>query len=292
MNKLSTPETVVVEKPEPQIPDEEVQTVEIRATPEVKAFTIKSIDYHHLKFLKKVLKVAEALKIDELTFTYDRNQKTLHLRQMDASRVAMIDATTTFGKALDEATQPDENPSVFTVELRFLKRALNLTDPTIEVSEKMFVSGKLSSTYKTSKVSIPLLDETPENVPTPKVEWNIHVEMNVKNLTDGIHKIVPDVEYLIFTSKNQKLEVTASSDLQHIEVPEAYSCKGADGSATFSIDLLKTLGSGEWKLSFSENMPMKAVQTETATDYTGDGPPRKIPLGNITVYIAPRIEVE
>lgn len=262
---------------------QETQTVQLLAKP----FSIQ-LGTRHAKVLKKIVCIAESLKIEDMTFTFDG--RSLSIRHMDVSRIALLKATINLREtALDDFTE-EEDKSVFAVVLSQLKRALNLEEPHLRLDEKLYVTGKIK--LKEAHLSLPLVAEleSPEEVPEPKINFDVTATLNMKEIIESVEKLVQAPDYLRFVSNKTGIKVEFDKEEQAGGL-DSYPSTG-DGEATYSIDYLKALGSGDWKIKFSTDMPMKATRTVTENVYEGTHSARKQEIATIEVYFAPRIAVE
>lgn len=242
------------------------------------------------KFLRDSLNAISTL-VDEATF--DITSDAIKLRAMDPSRVAMIDfemPKTTF----DEYTC--DTPTKMCINITEILKLLRRTakDETVELAldEKtgklnVIIKGRYERTF-----NMPTLEPAQEEVPTPKVTFNVRA----KATTDGLHQAIEDVslvsDHVRIEMDTEKMMMRATGDIMGATVELK---KGSDAlldlevkepsKATFSLnyllDIVKTASSTSdiATLEFSTDMPIRIDFQQ----------PKE---GKLTFYLAPRIEVE
>ena len=248
------------------------------------------------------LKVAEAkllrdmataisILVDEATFKID--PEGLKLRAMDPSRVAMVDfewPKTVFDEYV--CTEPTKMCINISELLKLLKRATK--DEVVELSldEKTGrLQIKITGKY-TRDFTMPTLEASEEDVPTPKISFNVQAKATTDGLTQAIEdaqlvsdhvRIEADAEKIVFNATGDLMGATislqkGSDTLLDLEVKEP-------SKATFSLSYLSEIikaasaTSDLATLEFSSDMPIKLDFQQTKE-------------GKLTFYLAPRIEVE
>jgi len=270
-----------LEEEELEETEQEIQSVQLLTKP----FEVR-LEAKHVKALKKIVRIADELKIEDITFTFDG--KSLSVRHMDVSRIALLKASITLRETvLDDFVNEDET-SVFAVVLSQLKRALNIEEPTFRLDDKLYIEGKIG--LKDAQISLRLVDDydSPEEIPEPKVTFKVTTTVNVKKIIDDVEKLIADPAYLRLISDKTGLAIEFDTELQTGKLG-VYPSNG-EGKANYSIAILKALGSGDWKLQFSTDMPMKATYDIDETLYEGTSAGRKVETASIAVWAAPRIE--
>jgi proliferating cell nuclear antigen len=232
-----------------------------------------------------------SILVDEATFKI--NPEGITLRAMDPSRVAMVDfewPKTTFEEYT--ATQPTKMCINITELLKLLKRAakdepveLSLDETTAKLQIR--ITGKYTRNF-----TMPTLEATEEEVPTPKITFNI----KAKTTTDGLSQAIEDAQlvsdHVKIEADNEKLTFTATGDLMGATITLQ---KGSDAildleakepaKATFSLSYLTeiiktaTATSDIATIEFSSDMPIKLDFQQQKE-------------GKLTFYLAPRIETE
>jgi proliferating cell nuclear antigen len=242
------------------------------------------------KFLRDMVTAISTL-VDEATFNV--TPEGIKLRAMDPSRVAMVDfewPKTVFEEYLADA------PTKMCINISELLKLLRRTskDESVELAldektGKLNVSiiGKYERTF-----NMPTLEATEEEVPTPKVTFNVQV----KATTDGINQAIQDAllvsDHVRFEVDTEKMTMRASGDLMGATVELK---KGSDAI----LDLeAKEASKATFSLSYlSEIVKAAAATSEIATlEFSTDMPIRidfqQPKEGKLTFYLAPRIEVE
>ena len=242
------------------------------------------------KLLRDMITAISTL-VDEATFNI--SPEGLKLRAMDPSRVAMIDFE--WPKTIfDEYTC--DTPTKMCINISEILKLLRRTgkDESVELTldEKtnrlnIGIKGKYDRTF-----NMPTLEATEEEVPTPKITFNVRAKVT----TDGLHQAVEDVllvsDHVKIEVDTEKLTMRAAGDLMGATIELK---KGSDAlldleakepsKATFSLsylsEIIKTASSASdiATLEFSSDMPVRIDFKQ----------PKE---GKLIFYLAPRIEVE
>jgi len=250
-------------------------------------FKVKMADPRLLRNLMNSI----ATLVDEATF--DINPEGIKLRAMDPSRVAMIDfelPKTVFDEFIcDQPTKMCINISEL---LKLLKRSGK--DDFIELSldEK---TGKLQITLigkYTRTFTMPTLETAEEEVPTPKLTFNVKAKVTTDGLKTAIDEASLVSDHVRLEADSEKIVMRATGDIMGAVIELK---KGSDAlldievtepsKATYSLSYLSEIikaasaTSDIATLEFSTDMPIKMDFQQ----------PRE---GKLTFYLAPRIEVE
>ena len=240
------------------------------------------------KSFKDVLSAIATL-IDEATF--EITPEKISLREMDPSRVAMVDFE--WPKTLFEEFECAESTKIcinLSEFLKLLKRTRKDDSIELRLDEKTGrLSLRLMGRY-TRAFNMPTLEATIEEVPTPKIEFNVKAKVTTDGLKEAIEdsslvsdnvQIEAEEERLVFSAKGDimgaTIEMKKGSDvLLEIMVKEP-------SKATFSLNYLSDIVKAASAtaelvtLEFSSNMPIKL-------DF------HQIEGGKLVYYLAPRIE--
>ena len=242
------------------------------------------------KFLKDMMGAISIL-IDEATFNLA--PEGIKLRAMDPSRVAMVDfewPKTVFDEfTCDKAAKMCINISEL---LKLLRRTGKDESVELELDEKtgrlkMVIRGKYTRTF-----NMPTLEATEEEVPTPKVTFNV----KAKATTDGLREAIEDAslvsDHVRIEADKEKIIMNATGDLMGATIELK---KGSDAL----LDLeTKEASKATFSLSYLSEIVKAAVTTSdvASLEFSTDMPIRldfKQPKeGKLTYYLAPRIEVE
>ena len=232
-----------------------------------------------------------SILVDEATFKLD--PEGLKLRAMDPSRVAMIDFE--WPKTVFEEYVCDASAKMcinITELLKLLKRAGK--DEVVELSldEKtgrlqVTIVGKYSRNF-----TMPTLEASEEEVPTPKLSFNVKVKATTEGLGQAIEDAQLVSDHVKLEADQEKLVFNAAGDLMGATIT---ILKGSDtlldleakepSKATFSLSYLTEIikaasaTSDIATLEFSSDMPVKL-------DF------QQIKGGKLTFYLAPRIETD
>lgn len=250
-------------------------------------FKVKMAD---AKFLKDMLSAISIL-IDEATF--DLTPEGIKLRAMDPSRVAMVDFE--WPKTVFDEYKCSENMKLcvnVSEMLKLLRRTGKEESLELSLDEKtgrlkIAIVGKYSRTF-----NMPTLEAVEEEVPTPKVTFNI----KAKTTTDGLREAIEDAslvsDHVRIEADNEKMIMDATGDLMGATIEFK---KGSD--ALLDVEA-KEPSKATFSLSYLSEIVKAAVATsDIATlEYSTDMPIKldfKQPKeGKLTFYLAPRIEVE
>jgi proliferating cell nuclear antigen len=232
-----------------------------------------------------------SILVDEATFKLD--PEGVKLRAMDPSRVAMVDFE--WPKTVFEEYQCDTPTKMcinITELLKLLKRAgkgevleLSLDEKTGKLQVK--ISGKYSRNF-----TMPTLEASEEEVPTPKLSFNVKVKATTSGLSQAIEDAQLVSDHVKIEADAEKLVLNAAGDLMGAEISLQ---KGTDtildleakepSKATFSLSYLSEIikaasaTSDIGTLEFSSDMPIK-LDFQQAKE------------GKLTFYLAPRIETD
>jgi proliferating cell nuclear antigen len=232
-----------------------------------------------------------SILVDEATFKID--PEGLKLRAMDPSRVAMIDFE--WPKTIFEEYQCDAPTKMcinITELLKLLKRANKDEIVELSLDEK---TGKLQVQITgkyTRNFTMPTLEASEEEVPTPKLTFNVMVKATTEGLSQAIEDAQLVSDHVRLEADPEKLVFNAAGDLMGAIITIQ---KGSDtlldlqakepSKATFSLSYLTEIIKAASQTSdiatmeFSSDMPIKLDFQQTKE-------------GKLTFYLAPRIETE
>jgi len=250
-------------------------------------FKLKMAD---TKLLKDMV-TAISILVDEATFKIE--PEGIKLRAMDPSRVAMIDFE--WPKTVFEeyaCTEPSKMCINVSEMLKLLKRAGKNEVVELSLSEKtgrlqLKITGKYARTF-----TMPTLEASEEEVPTPKLTFNVRAKTTTGGLSQAIEDAQMVSDHVMIEADTEKLVLNAAGDLMGATITLQ---KGSDtllelevkepSKATFSLsylsEIIKTASatSDIATLEFSTDMPIK-IDFQQAKE------------GKLTFYLAPRIETE
>jgi proliferating cell nuclear antigen len=232
-----------------------------------------------------------SILVDEATFKLD--PEGMKLRAMDPSRVAMIDFE--WPKTIFEeyvCTEPTKICINITELLKLLKRAgkdevleLSLDEKTGKLQVK--ISGKYMRNF-----TMPTLEASEDEVPTPKITFNVKVKATTEGLKQAIEDAQLVSDHVKIEADPEKIVLTAAGDLMGATITLQ---KGSDtvldleakepSKATFSLSYLSEIikaasaTSDIATLEFSSDMPIRLDFQQTRE-------------GKLAFFLAPRIETE
>ena len=162
--------------------------------------------------LLKDMTTAISILVDEATFKIE--PEGLKLRAMDPSRVAMIDfewPKTIFEEYICQ--EPSRMCINISELLKLLKRAgkdetveLSLDDKTARL--QISITGKYSRNF-----TMPTLEASEEEVPTPKITFNIKAKTTTQGLSQAIEDAQLVSDHVRIEADPEKLVLNASGDL-------------------------------------------------------------------------------
>jgi proliferating cell nuclear antigen len=242
------------------------------------------------KLLRDMITAISTL-VDEATFNI--TPEGIKLRAMDPSRVAMIDfemPKTTFDEYV--ADTPTKMCINITELLKLLRRTSKDESVELELDEKtgrlnVSIKGKYDRTF-----NMPTLEATEEEVPTPKITFNVRAKATTEGLNEAIQDVQLVSDHVRIEMDNEKMTLRATGDLMGATVELK---KGSDAL----LDLeAKEPSKATFSLSYlSEIIKTAAATSDVATlEFSTDMPIRidfqQPKEGKLTFYLAPRIEVE
>ena len=255
------------------------------------------------KILKDHLTVIANI-VDEATFKL--TAEGISLRAMDPSRVAMIDwglSRNAFTEYQCDATETPEKLCVNLTELLKLIKRTGKYKVGKEEQDELVELSKDASTGKllvaitgkyTRNFTLPTLEPSEEDVPTPKITFNVRAKLVTSQLSTVIEdaqmvsdhvKIEASAEDLVFKAQGDLLGATITVkkdsgvllDLENKQPPQ---------KATFSLSYLSEIiktsqATGELAtLEYSTDMPLKLDFLQNTENQ------------QLTFFLAPRIETE
>lgn len=241
--------------------------------------------------LLKDMATAISILVDEATFKIE--PESLKLRAMDPSRVAMVDFE--WPKAVfDEYVCAEPMKMCINISelLKLLRRAgkdevveLSLDEKTGRLQIK--ITGKYMRNF-----TMPTLEASEEEVPTPKINFNV----TAKATTEGLRQAIEDVQlvsdHVRIEVDSEKMVLNASGDLMGANIELQ---KGSDALLDLEI---KEPSKATFSLSYlSEIIKAASATSDIATlEFSSDMPVRldfqQSKDGKLTFYLAPRIETE
>ncbi len=232
-----------------------------------------------------------SILVDEATFKIEPDG--IKLRAMDPSRVAMVDfewPKTLFEEYED--TEPTKMCVNVTELLKLLKRAGK--DETVELSldeKTAHLQIKIAGKYQRN-FTMPTLEAAEEEVPTPKITFNVKAKATTQGLSQAIEDAQLVSDHVKIEADSDKLTFNAAGDLMgaNITLPKGSDTildleAQAPAKATFSLSYLSEIikaasaTSDIATIEFSADMPIK-LDFQQAKE------------GRLTFYLAPRIETE
>jgi proliferating cell nuclear antigen len=242
------------------------------------------------KTLKDMITALSTL-VDEASF--DLSPDGIKLRAMDPSRVAMVDfewPKTVF----DEYTCSGAMKMCINISelLKLLRRSGKDESVELALEEK---TGRLKITIKgnyTRTFNMPTLEAMEEEVPTPKVTFNVKAEVTTEGVRQALEDALLVSDHVRIEANNEKLTMNASGDLMgaNIELKKG-------GVALLNLET-KAPSKATFSLSYlSEIVKAAAATSEIATvEFSTDMPVRldfrQPHEGKLSYFLAPRIEVE
>jgi proliferating cell nuclear antigen len=155
--------------------------------------------------------------VGEATFTI--TPEALTVKTMDTSRVAMVNFS--WPKTFFAEYQAEETQKIClnTNELlKLLKRCV--TGDKLEL-ELVQLTGKLRLTFHgkmTRNFLLPTLEPSEEEVPTPKLDYNVKASLATASLTQSIEDAALVSDHVYITADKEKIELQANGDLMNADI--------------------------------------------------------------------------
>ncbi|MCW3995642.1 MAG: proliferating cell nuclear antigen (pcna) [Candidatus Bathyarchaeota archaeon] len=241
--------------------------------------------------LLRDMATAISILVDEATFKID--PEGLKLRAMDPSRVAMIDfewPKTIFQEYV--STEPSKVCLNISELLKLLKRAGKDEAVELSIDEKtgrllVTITGKYSR-----KFTMPTLEASEEEVPTPKITFNVKAKATTQGLSQAIEDAQLVSDHVRIEAEPDKMTLSASGDLMGATITLQ---KGSDALLDLEV---KENSKATFSLSYlSEIIKAASATSDIATlEFSTDMPVRidfqQQKEGKLTFFLAPRIETE
>ena len=227
--------------------------------------------------------------IEEASF--DVTPEGMKLRAMDPSHVAMVDFE--YPKtAFQEYECPEPTKLCVNIGdmLKLLKR--------VEAGESLELSldkaaGRLSmkiSGKYTRRFSLPLLQPSTTEIPTPKISFDARVKLDADSLSDAIADIATVSEQVKFEANSERLTLSGVGETGNVTIDFE-----KDSSSVIEFQVQQE-SKALYGISFLEDMIKagKASSKISTIEFSTDKPVKidfELPLqGKLTYYLAPRIE--
>jgi proliferating cell nuclear antigen len=241
--------------------------------------------------LLRDMATAISILVDEATFKIEPDG--MKLRAMDPSRVAMIDFE--WPKSIFqeyEATEPSKMCLNISELLKLLKRAGKDESVELSLDDK---TGKLLVTIMgkyARKFTMSMLEPSEEEVPTPKISFNVKAKTTTQGLSQAIEDAQLVSDHVKIEAEPDKMTLSASGDIMGATITLQ---KGSDALLDLEV---KENAKATFSLSYlSEIIKAAAATSEIATlEFSTDMPVRidfqQTKEGKLTFFLAPRIETE
>lgn len=227
--------------------------------------------------------------IEEASF--DIAPDGMKLRAMDPSHVAMVDfeyPKTAFHEYV--CSEPTKLCVNINDMLKLLKRvesgeSLELSLDTATSKLAMKISGKYTRHF-----SLPLLQPTTTEIPTPKISFDVKVKLDADSLSDAIADIASVSEQIWFEANPEKLTLSGIGESGDVKIDFE-----KDSSSVIEFQVQQE-SKALYGISFLEDMVKagKASSKISIIEFSTDKPVKidfELPLqGKLTYYLAPRIE--
>ena len=279
-------------------PKEQPQT----ETPEINTSPIAEAEFSvsDANLLKKLFEAIHRVTgSDDPTFKVE--QGALCIRQMDPGRTAMIDYK--IGKEYFENYHV-KTPGKYCFDIEeVLKVAFGKlkkdTPVTVKINGGIYKVEGLFKEHITfvfhegraRERSFPLLESSREDVPTPKISFNVKAKVVAKNWTDDLEDLAKVSDHMTMTATNDVLTVKAEGDI----------ARGENSYPKGSAELLDLEAREDSKAIYSLNILNDMLKIDPAfcdlatVEFTSDMPMRitmQTKFGELYSYLAPRIESE
>jgi proliferating cell nuclear antigen len=242
------------------------------------------------KFLKDMMGAISIL-VDEATF--DVTPEGIKLRAMDPSRVAMVDFE--WPKTIFDEYSCGE-PMKMCINISEMLKLLRRTgkDESVELSLdektgklKIAIKGNYSRTF-----NMPTLEAMDEEVPTPKVTFNVCAKTTTQGLREAIEDASLVSDHVKIEAENGKMTLNAAGDIMGAKI------EFAEGSDVLLEMNAKEVSKATFSLSYLSEIVRAALPTseiviiEFSTDMPIQLDFKQEKEGKLKFFLAPRIEVE
>jgi proliferating cell nuclear antigen len=234
---------------------------------------------------------AISILVDEATFKIEPD--AVKLRAMDPSRVAMVDFE--WPKTIFEefvCAEPVNMCINIGELLKLIKRASKSEEVELSLDDKVGkLQVKITGRY-TRNFTMPTLEASEEDVPTPKITLNAKVKATTEGLREAIEDAQLVSDHVRIEADSERLVFYATGDLMGATIEFK---KGNDALLDLEI---KEQSKATYSLSYlSEIIKAAAATSEIATlEFSSDMPVKldfqQAKNGRLTFFLAPRIETE
>jgi len=236
------------------------------------------------------LMAAISTLVEEATF--DVTPEGLTLRAMDPSHVAMVDFQYPKGSFQEYVCSEPSKLCIDIADVLKLMRRLELGE-TLELSldtQTGHLIMKLTGKYA-RRFSVPILQPTTTEIPTPKLAFDVTIKMDADCLNDAVTDIGTVSDQARFEATPEKLVMTGLSETGNVVVEFEktnqaileFQVRSEQVKALYGVSFLQDMikaGTASSKIStfeFSTDKPIK-IDFELP------------PQGRLTYYLAPRLE--
>ena len=278
--------TEIVAKEQPQEP---VKTKTNNAFPSATAY----FTFPDANLFKKLFE-AMCVLVNDITWKFTKESMTM--RQMDPSRVAMVDLEI---KKEDFEEFNVETPGLVTFgaedvkKIVFAKPFKKGTNIGVKING---VIGRITFILKDSgtrerSFSTLEADKEQENIPTPKITFNAKYKVISKQLAEDIADSEKISDHIKMIGTPEKLQLSAEGDVTKGET--TYK-RGDDNLLDIEV---REESKAVYSLSYLKNIvkPMPALGELTIIEFATNMPIKITNLtkfGDLKFYVAPRIETE
>ena len=277
----STEET---QNPEETVEEQEKEVEAEKEEPKVVAPTASFVLSEDREGLEAFLRPIATL-VDEAVFTV--GTEGLTLRQMDASRVAMIDFHYRM-QNLESFQSLKDGLVCFNIEnmLKVIRRAgkddkITITSNPEDTLLNVAISGKYNRSF-----NVPCLEPDDVEVPIPKLTATAKVTTTVEQLRSVVADSELVSDHVKLTTKDDVVQFRANGDLMSAEstwrkTDEALLDVEGEAKATFSLsylsDIVKSLPKDTVaRIAYADDMPVKIDVSNG--------------IGTLLYFLAPRVE--
>jgi len=286
----------ITEVPETEAEETQEEEAEEEKTPEEPLAEVNVGDVQPIaKFrMTATRETFEAIFKAIATITDEANfhvsKEGLTLRMMDTSHVAMIDFKYVSNR-LDEYLFDVEGSFKFDIEemQKIIKRADKEDSITIETNpDKAKVTVTIAGGYERI-FNLPLLEASEEQVPVPKIEWRTTIKTTVEAIKKALGDVALVTDHVKILTDKETVKFEGRGDLAEADITLK---KGSDQLFNIETDEHTT---AVYSLSYLQSFTNAVKDTVATISYATDLPLKfdvSNGLGNITFYLAPRIETE
>ena len=287
----TVPQTPPVLEPEKisETPKEEPKTETAKTN--INASATAYFTFPNANLFKKLYE-SMCVLVPEITWKISKDG--ISMRQMDPSRVAMIDLTINKEEFQEFHV---ETPGLVTFSAEEIKKIVFKKPLKKDTRLAIKIDGKIGRIAFTvigknnKERTFPTLEASEEKVPSPKITFNAKYKVTTKQLTEDIADLIDISDHMTLIGTPETLQLKAENDVTKGET--TYK-RGDDNLLDLEV---REESKAVYSLSYLKNIikPLPALNELTILEFATDMPIKITNLtkfGELKFFIAPRIETD